>query len=288
MTVLPGEFLTMSVRLTLAIVASACLLGSACQQGPSQRPAGAGATPAQQATQPAEGGPPPAATLPGAAPTAVADARTTPPPASPDASATAAPAAGQATAAAEPASLTPPPPEFREVTVPAGTALSVVLDSTVTSDGSRVEDAVHGHLANSVRVGGVNALPAGSKLVGTVVEVQSAGKVKGRGRVAFRFDRITAHGESHEARTSAYAAQAKSTKGKDAKKIGIGAGAGALVGAIVGGGKGAAIGAGVGGGAGTGVVLATKGEEATVAAGRQVRVTLREPVTVRVRLSTSK
>jgi hypothetical protein len=282
----------MNVRLTWALAAATCLIGAACQQAPSQQPAGA-ATSAQQPGQAAEAGSPPATTPAGAASTAGVGATTTQPPASTDAApatpaAGASPAAGQAQAAGAPAPLSPPPPEFREVTVPAGTALSVVLDSTVTSDGSRVEDVVHGHLASTVRVSGVNALPAGSKLVGTVVEVQGAGKVKGVGRVAFRFDRIAAHGESHEARTSAYAAQAKSTKGKDAKKIGIGAGAGALVGGIVGGGKGAAIGAGVGGGAGTGVVLATKGEEATVAAGRQVRVTLREPVTVRVPVSPQK
>jgi hypothetical protein len=100
--------------------------------------------------------------------------------------------------------------------------------------------------------------------------------------VAFRFDRLTAHGETHLARTSVYTAEAKATKAEDAKKIGIGAGAGAIVGGIIGGGKGAAIGAGVGGGAGTGVVLATKGEEARVASGARVRVTLERPLTVRV------
>jgi hypothetical protein len=182
----------------------------------------------------------------------------------------------------EPAPAPPPAPEFHEFIVPAGTALSVVLDTTVSSGDSAVEDTVRGHLANSVRIDETKVLPAGSKLVGTVVEAQGAGKVKGRGRIAFRFDRITAHGEDYRAPTSVYAAQASATKGKDAKKIGIGAGAGAIIGGIIGGGKGAAIGAGVGGGAGTGVVLATKGEEATVAAGAQVRVTLQESLTVRV------
>ena len=193
-----------------------------------------------------------------------------------------APAPAQATPSDPPVDPAPPAPEYRVLTVPAGTALTVVLDTTVSSDGSAVEDAVQGHLAASVTIQGVKALPAGSRLVGSVVEAKGAGKVKGVGRVAFRFTRITAHDDTHSARTSVYAAQAKATKGKDAKKIGVGAGAGAIVGGIIGGGKGAAIGAGVGGGAGTGVVLATKGEEARVAAGAQVRVTLEEPVSVRV------
>jgi hypothetical protein len=192
-----------------------------------------------------------------------------PPPAPPDPPAPSAPPA-------------PPEPEYREVTVPAGTALTVVLDSPVSSDGSAVEDAVRGHLVNAVRASGVTAFPAGSVIAGTVTEAKASAKVKGRARVAFRFNRITAHGERHEARTSSYAREAEATKGKDAKKIGIGAGAGAIVGGILGGGKGAAIGAGVGGGAGTGMVLASKGDEVALPAGTQVRVTLQQPVTVRV------
>jgi hypothetical protein len=174
------------------------------------------------------------------------------------------------------------------VTVPAGTAITVVLETGVSSDGSAVEDAVRGRLATAVRVDGIEALPAGSQVLGSVVEARGAGKVKGRGRVAFRFHRITAHGESHATRTSLYAVEAKATKGEDAKKIGIGAGAGALVGALIGGGKGAAIGAGVGGGAGTGAVLATKGEEAKVASGTRVRVTLQRPVVVRLEVPPSR
>lgn len=169
--------------------------------------------------------------------------------------------------------------------MPAGTALTVVLDTAISSDGSAVEDAVRGHLANAVRVNGVTAFPTGSALAGTVVEAKASAKVKGRARVSFRFNRITAHGEDHRARTSLYAREAEATKGKDAKKIGVGAGAGAIIGGIVGGGKGAAIGAGVGGGAGTGMVLATKGKEVAVSAGAQVRVTLQDAVTVRVPVS---
>ncbi len=80
--------------------------------------------------------------------------------------------------------------------------------------------------------------------------------------------------------TSHFTRQAKSTKGKDAKKIGIGAGVGAAIGAIAGGGKGAAIGAGVGGGAGTGAVLATHGDPAVIGAESRLSFTLREPVTI--------
>ena len=67
-------------------------------------------------------------------------------------------------------------------------------------------------------------------------------------------------GQRYGINTELFSRQASATKGEDATKIGIGAGAGAAIGAIRGK-KGAAEGAAVGGGAGTGVVLATKGDE---------------------------
>jgi hypothetical protein len=78
---------------------------------------------------------------------------------------------------------------------------------------------------------------------------------------------------------------APATKGEDATKIGVGAGAGAVIGGILGGGDGAAIGAAIGGGAGTGVVLATKGQEMRLGPGADVSTRLTAPLTVRVRVS---
>ena len=60
--------------------------------------------------------------------------------------------------------------------------------------------------------------------------------------------------------------QGKSHTKSNATKIGGGAGAGALIGAVAGGGKGAAIGAGAGAAAGTGVAAATGKEEVRIPA----------------------
>ena len=178
----------------------------------------------------------------------------------------------------------PPRPQFREITIPAGTRLSLTLSTTVASNTSQVEDTVRAKLAKPVLVDGVEGLPKGAELVGSVIEAERSGRVKGRASVAFRFQRLTAWDETHDIQTARIAREAASTKKEDATKVGIGAGAGALIGAIAGGGKGAAIGGAVGAGAGTGAVMATRGDEVSLPAGTTVTATLQEPVTVRVPL----
>lgn len=176
-------------------------------------------------------------------------------------------------------------PEYREVTVPSGTTLSVELTSGVASDTSRVEDAVRGRLRRAVRIDGLEAVPAGTTVVGHVTSAQPSAKVKGRASVGFRFNTIDLPGDGGRERisTATYSRVAAATKKKDATKIGVGAGAGAVIGGILGGGSGAAKGAAIGGGAGTAVVLGTKGDEVRLPAGTPVTIRLTAPLTVRVR-----
>lgn len=196
------------------------------------------------------------------------------------------PSAARGTAPTVPmAPPAPRAPRFREVTLPAGTELPLKLETALASDANAVEDPVRASLRRDVVVDGVTALPAGTDLRGVVTGVQRSAKVKGRASLAFRFTSVTVDDEVHDIRTSSVARQAAGTKKKDATKIGIGAGAGAIIGGIVGGGKGAAIGTAVGGGAGTGMVLATRGQEVRLAAGTPVTVKLSEALTVRVPLN---
>jgi len=130
-------------------------------------------------------------------------------------------------------------------------------------------------------IDGVNAVDAGATLRGIVTAVERSGRVKGRANVAFRFDRLSAGGTTYDIATRPISREAEATKGRDAAKIGIGAGGGAVIGGIVAGKSGAARGAVIGGAAGTGVVLATRGEEVRLPAGTAVRITLTSPLTVR-------
>jgi hypothetical protein len=192
----------------------------------------------------------------------------------------AAPARGDA--APEPAP--PSPPTVREVTLPAGTELPVVLETSVGSDISRVEQAVRAHLSRAVTVHGERVLPKGSGITGVVTDATRSAKVKGRAHVAVRFDTLVPQGteDRYQIETTAVGRRAAATKQKDALEIGGGAVGGALIGALVGGGKGAAIGSVAGGGAGTGVVLSTRGKEVRLPAGTALRLRLIEPLTVRI------
>lgn len=175
-------------------------------------------------------------------------------------------------------------PAYREITIPAGTALPVTLATSVGSDTSRVEDPVRARLRRPVTIDGIETLPAGTVLTGHVTTAQRSARVKGRAQVAFRFTQLDLPGEGGrmQIRTASVARAAEATKKRDAATIGGGAVGGAIIGGIVGGGDGAAKGAAIGGAAGTGAVLATRGKEVRVASGTAVSVRLTAPVTVRV------
>jgi hypothetical protein len=175
-------------------------------------------------------------------------------------------------------------PVYREVTLPAGTTLRLDLQSSVASDTSQVEDTVRASLRQAVSVDGQTVLPTGTELVGTVTDVAQSGRVKGRARVAYRFNSLRYDSERYPITTATIAHQAEATKKKDATKIGVGAGAGAVVGAILGGGSGAAKGAAIGGAAGTGVVLATRGDEVRLGPGANISTRLTAPLVVRVKM----
>lgn len=168
----------------------------------------------------------------------------------------------------------------REVTLPSGTLLPLTLDSYVASDTSRIESPVHAHLRRAVHVGGVEVLPAGTRLSGVVSAARRSARVKGRGLIAFRFTSMSVDGDTYRVSTSRVVRQAPGTKKDDALKIGIPAGAGAVIGAIADGKKGAAIGSAVGGAAGTGVVLSTRGKDVRLGRGAAVAVRLLRPVRV--------
>jgi hypothetical protein len=173
----------------------------------------------------------------------------------------------------------------REVTVPAGTQLPIILDTSVASNTSSVEQPVRGHVSRDVRLDNEVVIPAGSEVYGNVTAVRRAGKVKGRSYIALRLTTLVPRGSDDRYRidTGRVARTGRATKKKDAIKIGAPAAGGAVIGALIGGKKGALIGAGAGGGAGTAVVLSTRGEEVGISRGAPLTLRLASPIAVRIR-----
>ena len=182
----------------------------------------------------------------------------------------------------------PPIAKFREFTLPAGTILHVRLDSALASDSSRAGDPIEATLTSAVAADGTEVIPQGSSVRGEVAAVDPGGKVSGRASVAIRFTSIAVAGRDERYPIAAHASWlAPTTKGKDAAKIAVPAGAGAIIGGIIGGGKGAAIGAAIGGGGGAAVVLTTRGPQIRLDRGAALSLPLEQAVDVRVPIAKS-
>jgi hypothetical protein len=173
-------------------------------------------------------------------------------------------------------------PEWKELTVPQGTALPLELETALSSETAQVETPVRARLRQAVVVDGHTVIPAGAIMTGEVTEVERAGRVKGRSRISFTFNNVEANNVREDLKTNPLTFVGEASKGADATKVGAGAVGGAIIGGILGGKDGAAKGAAVGGAAGTGVVLATRGKEVTLAPGADLAASLAEPFTIRV------
>lgn len=169
-------------------------------------------------------------------------------------------------------------PGPRREELPAGTALTLVLETPLSSASSSEGEAVTARIERAVSEDGRVVLPGGSVLRGRVSEVDGSGRVKGRAHLAVKWDTITVRGVTRSIRTSDVAMTADSNHGRDAKVIGGTTAAGAIIGGIVNGGSGAKKGAIIGAGAGTGAVLINKGSEVEMASGSRWTVRVKETV----------
>ncbi len=176
---------------------------------------------------------------------------------------------------------TPAPTPTPAPKIPAGTELSVVLGQPISSDQSSEGETISAALRREILVKGVVVLKKGTLLRGRVTEAVSAGRVKGRARLTFVFDRIALpSGKEKPIVTEPFAFEGAGTGKRDAATVAGGAGLGGIIGGIAGGKKGAAIGAAVGAGAGGGTVLATRGKQVLVPKGADLSVRLKETLTV--------
>lgn len=188
--------------------------------------------------------------------------------------------------AVPPAPLPEPPRQARNVTIPAGTLITVRLNQELSSQHNTEGDAFSATLDQPLVVEGLVIAERGSKQQGRVLASERAGRVKGRASIQLALAKLhTADGQVVDVQTDTFTHAAQGSIKKDVAKAGVAAAIGAAIGAIAGGGKGAAIGAGVGGAAGTGGVLATRGDDAELRAETRISFRLNRPVTLTEKLA---
>jgi hypothetical protein len=174
-------------------------------------------------------------------------------------------------------------PLYDELVIAADSVIGLEIETAISTERARVEDAVVARVTRDVKVGNRVAIPAGSRANGEVTTVDRGGRLKDRARLGVRFTSIVlADGTRVPIQTETIYREGDSPTNESAAKIGGGAIGGAIIGGILGGGKGAAIGTIVGAGAGSGVVAAGGRNAATLPAGTPVTVRVHDPVVVTV------
>jgi hypothetical protein len=166
------------------------------------------------------------------------------------------------------------------VVLPEGTPLAVRTTGALSTNGQEAGQTFTGKLEQPLLQGGREIAAKSARVEGIIVDADKGGRVKGVASLTLRLTGLQAGGQFVEISTNTVTRSAGTTKRKDGTEIAIGAGVGAVIGAIAGGGKGAAIGSAAGGGAGTGVVLATRGDPAVIPDESLLTFTLHAPVTV--------
>jgi hypothetical protein len=159
-----------------------------------------------------------------------------------------------------------------DVTIPDGTLIPIRLETSVSSRTARPEDRVEGTVAQSVRVGGSTAVPAGSRVLGIVRDAEPAERVARAGRLEIEFDRILLpQGASVDIDTRVVRLNEGLDKSETGKKAGLGALLGGVLGGVIDGKSGALIGVLVGAGGG---LVASRGEDVELPAGTVLDVRL--------------
>ena len=165
--------------------------------------------------------------------------------------------------------------------LPAGTPLTIRLQSGVSSASSHSGDTFDAVLDEPVIIQGQTVVPRGATVTGRVVEAKASGHLQDPGYLRLTLDKISISGKAVAVQTSSLFVKGGSHEKRNLEMIGGGAGAGALIGGLAGGGKGALIGTAVGAAGGTGVAYGTGKKD--VGFGPERRLTFKVTQSVPVR-----
>jgi len=192
--------------------------------------------------------------------------------------------------AAPPAPVAPPPPPAapappvakppEQVTIPAGSFISVRMIDSIDSRRSQTGDEFAATLDVPVVVNSRVVLPRHSDARVRLVQATSAGRMSGRSELKVELVSITAGGQTYSLETDCHDQAGASSSTRTAEAVGGGAALGAIIGAIAGRGRGAAVGSVAGAGTGAAVEARTHGDQVTIPSETKLDFSLKSPVTV--------
>jgi uncharacterized protein YfiM (DUF2279 family) len=170
----------------------------------------------------------------------------------------------------------------RERTLAAGTAISAKFDAGISSRTHKAGQTLTGTVSSDVKdKSGRTVIPAGSKVHLTITSIkESERKSDKTGKLVLTPTKLVIAGKSYPMTGSAMALDRmlkdRKTNAGDLAKVGVGAGAGALLGTAVSGGstKGAVIGGVAGAAVGTQRAIETQDRDVVVPVGSRLKVTL--------------
>ncbi|HYV72679.1 MAG TPA: hypothetical protein VFB24_00335 [Candidatus Binatia bacterium] len=168
-----------------------------------------------------------------------------------------------------------------ELTIPAGTFVTVRLMGSLSSEVNQQGDGFSAMLEQPVVVGGWVVARRGQIAIGHVAEVQKAGRVKGVSSMGLALSDIpVVDGRQLPVMSQLIQTSAGPSKGRDALAVAGTTGLGAAIGGAVDGGAGAGIGAAAGAAAGIAGVLLTPGKPTVFPPETLLTFRLQAPVTI--------
>lgn len=167
--------------------------------------------------------------------------------------------------------------EGGDVVVERGTEIRLELRNRLSTSDSRSGDRVRARVSDPVIAGRIVAIPEDALVRGRVTSVRDPDRGE-RAGIEISFDEVVVDGRSYDLRASLVDADPQKSgdpnSGEKAKKIGGGAAAGALLGALISDddAKGALIGAAAGAATGSAIYAGTRGTKLTLPAGSRITI----------------
>jgi hypothetical protein len=173
------------------------------------------------------------------------------------------------------------PQQAHMVSIPAGTELTLALDTGLSSETSHIGDTFSATVVEPIMMDNRDVIPAGSTIEGRVTEATPAKRGAGEARLSFSFGSLRLASGYRTNIVGSFQEVSASKKGRNAAVIGGSAAGGALLGRILGKDtRGAVIGAIVGGGIGTAVLVGREREQAIIPADTPFQIRLEQAIQV--------